>query len=354
MAVVSELIDVGLTLKQQGKLKGAIEHFRQLHATFPQNARIKFELAVCWSAFDVPEQALPLYRELLALPKGKSLPAKDLPRLHTWLGATLYALQEYEQALSILNEGLRLYPTYRPLRVYRIFALQASEMPGSALNDALELMLESLAPSRWDTFEDQIRQIVAGMRATRDEAAMNADANVVNEANVANVANVADVVNEANVANVANVANETPDEPNAKNKHPQTMAQPSDELQSRPRKPDYAASALSADDEAAAVISPGAQSAEFIAQNSITIDAAEPVEEEIELNVQVVKKQGKMHKRKRARGRRGQLGKQSVRINISDANDNSKATSEAASKAVSKDSAPAAASGKIKIPLDSD
>ena len=348
MAVVSELIDVGLTLKQQGKLKGAIEHFRQLHATFPQNARIKFELAVCWSAFDVPEQALPLYRELLALPKGKSLPAKDLPRLHTWLGATLYALQEYEQALSILNEGLRLYPTYRPLRVYRIFALQASEMPGSALNDALELMLESLAPSRWDTFEDQIRQLVAGMRATRDEAAMNADANVVNE---------------ADVANEANVANETPDEPNAKNKHPQTMAQPSDELQSRPRKPDYAASALSADDEAAAVIRPGAQSAESIAQNSgqnsITIDAAEPVEEEIELNVQVVKKQGKMRKRKRARGRRGQLGKQSVRINISDANDNSKATSseatsEAASKAVSKDSAPAAASGKIKIPLDSD
>ena len=114
MAVVSELIDVGLILKQQGKLKGAIEHFRQLHATYPGNARIMFELAACWSAFDVPEQAVPLYRELIARPKGKGLPAKDLPRLYTRLGAALYALQEYDEALSILDEGLRLHPSYRP------------------------------------------------------------------------------------------------------------------------------------------------------------------------------------------------------------------------------------------------
>ena len=33
MAVISELIDVGLQLKSQGKHEAAIEHFRQLHET---------------------------------------------------------------------------------------------------------------------------------------------------------------------------------------------------------------------------------------------------------------------------------------------------------------------------------
>ena len=89
MAVISELIDAGLQLKAQEKHEAAIEHFRQLHETYPDNARVKFELAAAWSAFGVPEQALPLYRELLALPKRQGLPAKDMPRLYARLSSTL-------------------------------------------------------------------------------------------------------------------------------------------------------------------------------------------------------------------------------------------------------------------------
>ena len=48
MAVVTELIDAGLQMKRQGNLRGAIEHFRQLHSTYPGNARIMFELAGTW------------------------------------------------------------------------------------------------------------------------------------------------------------------------------------------------------------------------------------------------------------------------------------------------------------------
>jgi len=269
MAVVSELIDVGLALKQQGKLKAAIEHFRQLQATYPENARIMFELAVCWSAFDVPEQALPLYRDLLARPKGKGLPAKDLPRLYTRLGAALYALQEYDEALSILDDGLRLHPSYRPLRAYRIFALQAAEMPGSALYDALELMLESLAPSRWDTFEDQIRQIVAEMRDPHDEAAISAHTSE----------------NKAKSQAV-------------ENQDPQTLAKLTDGTKSR-RSSKLSASAL--DD------GPNAdkqQSSETDGENRITVDLADPIEEDFELDVQVVKQRSKTRKNKKARGGR--------------------------------------------------
>ncbi len=170
MAVISELIDSGLRLKQQRKLRGAIEHFRQLHATYPENARIQFELANCWLAFGVPENALPHYRELLAPPKSKNLPPRDLPRLYAQLAATLHQLDENQEALEIAKAGLQLHPQYRPLRAWQIFALAATGAQQAAMLDALELMLESLAPSRWDIFEDDIKQVVRHMRARLEDA----------------------------------------------------------------------------------------------------------------------------------------------------------------------------------------
>ena len=137
MAVITELIDAGLQLKRQGNLRGAIEHFRQLQATYPGNARIRFELAGAWRAFDVPEQALPLYRELLALPKSQGFPPKDLPRLYTHLGATLLDLGENDEARATIEAGLRLHPSYRPLRAWRILSLSKSNAMDLALLDAL-------------------------------------------------------------------------------------------------------------------------------------------------------------------------------------------------------------------------
>ncbi len=171
MAVITELIEAGLRLKQGSNLRGAIEHFKQLHATYPDHARIMFELAACWRAFSVPEQALPIYRALLAMPKSQRLPPKDMPRLYTQLGATLLDMGESAESLAIIEAGLRLYPSYRSLRAWRIFALQAGGEPQSALQDALELMLESLAPSRWDIFETEIKAVVKAMRVNLPEHA---------------------------------------------------------------------------------------------------------------------------------------------------------------------------------------
>ncbi len=170
MAVISELIDAGLRLRESGNLRGAIEHFRQLDSTYPKHARIMFELAGTWRAFGVPEQALPLYRELLALPKAQGLAARYRPRLYTQLAITLGELGDLAEALAIIEEGLCLHPGYRPLRAWRILTLQGSGAPQLALLDALELMLESLAPSRWDIFEADIIAAVKALRASLQDA----------------------------------------------------------------------------------------------------------------------------------------------------------------------------------------
>ncbi len=165
MAVIAELIDAGIQMKRAGNLQGAIEHFRQLQATYPGNARIMFELANAWTAFAVPQRALPLYQELLALPPGEGLPPRDMPRLYTRLGATLLELGDSQQALTIIETGLSLHQSYRPLRFWRICAMSRGGADRLALLDALELLLESLAPSRWDVFEGDIQAAVKAMRA---------------------------------------------------------------------------------------------------------------------------------------------------------------------------------------------
>lgn len=171
MAVISELIDAGLRLKQQGSHQAAIEHFRQLQAAYPAHARILFELADSWQAFSVPEQALPLYRRLVALPESQGLPPRDLPRLYTQMGAALRLVGESAESLAVIDEGLRRYPSYRPLRVYRMFALHDAGLHQQAMVESLELLVESLAPSKWDAFEESIAQVVKELRGRLEEGA---------------------------------------------------------------------------------------------------------------------------------------------------------------------------------------
>jgi len=164
MAVISELIDAGLALKEKGNHQAAIEHFRQLHTTYPNHARIMFELAGSWQAFNVPEQAIPLYQALLDMPKTEGLPPKDMPRLYTQMGASLRLMGRFSESLQIIEEGLHQFPTYRPLRAYHMFALHSAGFHQNAMVESLKLMLESLAPTKWDVYEDEIVAIVKDIR----------------------------------------------------------------------------------------------------------------------------------------------------------------------------------------------
>lgn len=295
MAVITELIDAGLRLKQQGNLRGAIEHFRQLKATYPGNARIRFELAGAWREFDVPEQALPLYRELLALPKGQGLPPKDMPRLYTQLGATLLELDETAEAREIVEAGLRLHPSYRPLRAWRILSLRSGGEHDLALLDALELMLESLAPSRWDIFEDDIVSAVKQMRAE-----LSADESLA----------------------------QTP-----------ASEGPSAQAEETRDAPESAAAASAA---VTAVTKP------------IRVSDVADAPDEMDVSVNVVKsavkgkKRAKRPGRKKTRKQAPQMGKRAVRIDIVD----NKAEGSSAKQPPDKD-APAQ-TGSLKIPLDPD
>ncbi|MCY3833890.1 MAG: tetratricopeptide repeat protein [Chloroflexi bacterium] len=296
MAVVTELIEAGLRLKGAGNLRGAIEHFKQLHATYPDHARIMFELAATWRLFGVPEQALPLYIELLALPKDAGLPPKDMPRLYTQLGATLLEMGDEQEALAIIDEGLALHPSYRSLRAWRLFALSEGGAAQLALLEALELMLESLAPSRWDIFEDDIKALVKAMRA--DLSAQSVDR-----------------LGDGSVAEQATADSGPPEDSvdRAMTAEPQDASEADDPPQRR--------------------------------EIAVASEAADTTAVDVAVNlVEPKKRPGKA--RAKTTKPRSQMGKKAVRIDISGESD------EPAPKA--DDDADAAPSGTFKIPIDPD
>lgn len=334
MAVISELIDVGLSLKEQGNHQNAIEHFRQLNQTYPNHARIMFELAGSWQAFGVPEQALPLYQQLMALPKSQGLPPKDMPRLYTQLGASLRLLGQFTESLEIIEEGLKLYPEYRPLRAYRMFALHSAGYHQNAMLDAMELMLQSLAPTKWDLYEEEILSIVGDLR----ERVPEPDTDNLEEW----------VFDEYWTEENSQVKPEAVEEVDS-----------DDEEVSIDAVIDEATAitngeSIPVNDEDVVEMKIEETPSEPIAQGNIKVDDDTEDDESFEVEVKVVKKaKPKTKKTKTSKKDDSQFGKRPVKININDDSDDSETTNDEAIVPKSDDDKPAA-SGKINIPIDLD
>lgn len=337
MAVISELIDAGLSLKEQGNHQAAIEHFRQLNVTYPDHARIMFELAGSWQAFNVPERALPLYQRLMAMPKSQGLPPKDIPRLYTQLGATLRMLGQFTESLAIISEGLQLYPDYRPLRAYHMFALHSAGFHQNAMTEALELMLESLAPQKWDLYEDEIVNIVKDIRQrvprpdTTDLADWEFD-EFWSEDGETVTPEKSDDASEEDGVTVDDVLDEAHD-----------IIENGDSENDKPIE----------DDTSTAV---------NVTVEKVTVedddDSEGDSDDSFEVEVKVIdKKASKSTSKSKKTSRRkskpkGQLGKKAVKIDIADGDEDENVP--VADTSDEDDNPPAQASGKINIPIDLD
>lgn len=339
MAVISELIDIGLSLKEQGNHQNAIEHFRQLNQTYPNHARIMFELAGSWQAFGVPEQALPLYQQLMALPKSQGLPPKDMPRLYTQLGASLRLLGQFTESLEIIEEGLKLYPEYRPLRAYRMFALHSAGYHQNAMLDAMELMLQSLAPTKWDLYEEEILSIVGDLRER------------VPEPNTDNLEEW--VFDEYWTEENSRVKPEAVEEVDSDNEEVSIDAV----IDEATAITNGESVSVDDEDEDTEEVKSKVEPPEPIEQASIQVDDDTEDDETFEVEVKVVKKTKPKPKQskpsKSSKKDDSQFGKRPVKININDESDDSETTDDEAVVPKSDDDKPTT-SGKINIPIDLD
>ena len=330
MAVISELIDAGLALKEQGNHQAAIEHFRQLHVTYPDHARIMFELAGSWQAFNVPERALPLYRTLLEMPKTQGLPPKELPRLYTQMGAVLRQMGQFTESLEVIEAGLRQFPSYRPLRAYHMFALHSAGFHQNAMVESLKLLLESLAPTKWDIYEESIVAIVKEIQErvpapdTSDLEDWEFDEFWGDESHAP--------PSEAELDEV--VEDDEPDD--------------TDDI---PEETVIEASVM-ADD---LIVDESPDSDEtVVADGKIVIDDDDKEDESFEVQVKIINKDDKKKKASKSSKKDSpQFGKKSIKIDIN-STDEEQASPPKSTKKKADEDAPTASTGKIDIPIDFD
>lgn len=350
MAVISELIDVGMSLKEQKNYQAAIEHFRQLNVTYPEHARIMFELAGAWQSFGVPEQALPLYRQLMAMPRSQGLPAKDVPRLYTQMGAALRLIGNYVESLAIIEEGLSRYPDYRPLKAYHMFALHSAGYHQNAMIEALQLMLESLAPTKWDLYEDDVFAIVADLRERIPQAKTDMLADWEFD----------EFWSEDGKSVKPKVAEVEEDEADEQDEDEQDAT--TDELSEETDATD--------EDSVGIMVMLEDEDSQATDANTIPVDSAPTDSDNFEIKVKVVNKKDdkatsaakRLSDAPKSKGKatqtQGQLGKKPVKIDINanddEANIKPEQTSKPKSKRKSADDDKPSASGKIHIPVDSD
>ncbi|MBL8161349.1 MAG: tetratricopeptide repeat protein [Anaerolineae bacterium] len=130
-------IAAGLELERAGDEQGAIEHFRQVVADYPNDSRAWFEYAGAFDFAGQEAEAIPHYRRALAM----GLDGDYLPRLYVQLGSSLRNVGAFDEAVALLDEGIARFPDMPALRVFRAYALESAGRSKAAITELLELAI---------------------------------------------------------------------------------------------------------------------------------------------------------------------------------------------------------------------
>ncbi|WP_444683906.1 tetratricopeptide repeat protein [Alkalicoccus luteus] len=106
-----------------------------------------FYVASSYDATGFEREAIDYYEKARAL----VIPAHVERNLYVQLGSSYRAIGEYESALSILNEGLSIYPNYKPLQLF----LAMTYVNLKQENKSLEILLK--LASHGEDYEEAIR-----------------------------------------------------------------------------------------------------------------------------------------------------------------------------------------------------
>ncbi|MGG1663143.1 tetratricopeptide repeat protein [Brevibacillus sp. NRS-1366] len=116
-------------MARQGLIELANEH--------PEHAKIMYECASVHDRLGLESEAVPFYETAIAL---GTLEKEELRGAYLGLGSTYRCIGEFEKSISLLAEGIKLYPDDHSLRVFLALAkYSANDFEGS-----VQLLLDSL------------------------------------------------------------------------------------------------------------------------------------------------------------------------------------------------------------------
>jgi predicted Zn-dependent protease len=144
---IEERLARAVRLREGGEPAAARELLLSMRAEFPEDPLIAYQTAWAHDVLDLEEEAVPHYRAAIA----GGLPEEQMRDAILGLGSTLRVLGRDGEAAEVFADGLRRFPGYRPLRVFRAMLRYNTGDSREAVADLLRVLVES-------TEDPEIRQ----------------------------------------------------------------------------------------------------------------------------------------------------------------------------------------------------
>lgn len=144
-----QLRETGRARQDQTILEQARTLLLELHAAYPDDAEITFQLAVVHDNLGLEHESIPFYLRALEL----NLAGPDLERALLGLGSTYRVLGEYEKAEETLRRGVKEFPNNHALQAFLAMALYNRQQYKEAMELALTNLLETTSDEKLQYFK---------------------------------------------------------------------------------------------------------------------------------------------------------------------------------------------------------
>ncbi|QBD75328.1 tetratricopeptide repeat protein [Ktedonosporobacter rubrisoli] len=164
LAEAIQLREEGRAKQDQTILGKARALLLELHATYPDDAEITFQMAVVHDNLGLERESIPFY--LKAFEQGLSGP--DLERAYLGLGSTYRGLGEYQKAVETLRRGVKEFPQNRALQTFLAMALYNTGQHREAMELVLTNLLETTTDEKLQYFKRGLLFYAAHLDETWD------------------------------------------------------------------------------------------------------------------------------------------------------------------------------------------
>ncbi|MBB2947708.1 tetratricopeptide (TPR) repeat protein [Actinoplanes lutulentus] len=138
---LEERLARAVRLREGGDPGRARELLLDLRGEYPSDARVAYQTAWAHDVLGLEAEAVPHYRAAIA----GDLSGEEMREALLGLGSTLRALGRDEEAGRVFEQGVQLFPDFRPLRVFRALLRYNTGENREAVADLLRLLVETTA-----------------------------------------------------------------------------------------------------------------------------------------------------------------------------------------------------------------
>jgi len=126
-------------LRDQERHEEALALAVRLAAEHPSDALLHYDTACVHDFLGREAEAVPYYVRAI----GLGLPERELRSAFLGLGSTYRALGRYHESLATLDDGLRIFPMARELKVFRAMTLYNLGNGKDAVADLLRMLADT-------------------------------------------------------------------------------------------------------------------------------------------------------------------------------------------------------------------